>query len=159
MAVTGSCPGTSLVQMGAGIANGFLVTAGGILGAAAFIKLQPRLKAARAPHLELQPPIEAGAGTESKPLDIATALGVHPITMLLIWVPMCLAIMLTAYAKDSTTHSTPFSGLVPPAYGGLLIGIAQLGTTLLTVSELMDLGQFDQVVSTWSFAQSKLPRL
>jgi uncharacterized membrane protein YedE/YeeE len=45
---------------------------------------------------------------------------------------MCLAVMFTAYATDSTTHAIPVSGLVRPAYGGLLIGTAQLGTTLLT---------------------------
>ncbi len=113
--------------------NGVLVVVGGVLGATAFIKLQPTLKAVRASLLETEPSIEDHSFAESKrPLDIATALGIHPITLLLIWVPMCLTVMLTAYAKDSTTHTIPASGLVPPAYGGLLIGVAQLGTTLLT---------------------------
>ena len=132
MAITGACPGTSLVQMGAGMANGFLVVIGGVLGAAAFVRLQPRLKAVRASLLDLEPSTGNDAPPASKSLDIATALGVHPITLLLLWVPMCLAVMLMAYAKDSTTHAIPVSGLVRPAYGGLLIGAAQLGTTLLT---------------------------
>ena len=42
MAITGACPGTSLVQMGAGMANGFLVVIGGLL-VAAFVRLQPHL--------------------------------------------------------------------------------------------------------------------
>ena len=132
MAVTGACPGTSLVQMGAGMANGFLVVLGGLLGAAAFVRLQPRLKAVQAPLLNSEPSIGDDPPSTSKSLDIATALGVDPITLLLVWVPMCLAVMLTAYATDSTTRAIPISGLVRPAYGGLLIGTAQLGTTLLT---------------------------
>lgn len=149
MATTGACPGTSLVQMGAGMVNGVLVVVGGVLGATAFIKLQPTLKAVRALLLEAEPTIEDNSIAEpNKPVDIATALGIHPITLLLIWVPMCLAVMLTAYAKDSTTRTIPVSGLVPPAYGGLLIGAAQLGTTLLT-GHAVGASSAYQDIATW----------
>lgn len=133
MATTGACPGTSLVQMGAGMMNGILVVLGGVMGAMAFIRLQPRLEAARAAPSNLEPSPEDNSSTGMKaPLDIATATGIHPVTVLLVWVPMCLAVMMLAFAKDSTTRAVPMSGLVPPAYGGLLIGAAQLATTLLT---------------------------
>lgn len=134
MAMTGACPGTSLVQMGSGMLNGILVVIGGVLGATAFIKLQPPLKAVRAwLRKETESSIEEGtSNAPEKPLDIATALGIHSITLLLVWVPMCLAVMGIAFVKDHSTRSIPDSGLVPPAYGGLLIGTAQLATTLFT---------------------------
>jgi uncharacterized membrane protein YedE/YeeE len=133
MAMTGACPGTSLVQMGAGMMNGVLVVMGGVLGAMAFIKLQPSLETARASLSNSGPSPEDKSSTGTKaPLDIATAIGIHPVTLLLVWVPMCLAVMMLAFAQDDTTHAIPLSGLVPPAYGGLLIGTAQLATTLLT---------------------------
>lgn len=133
MATTGACPGTSLVQMGAGLMNGILVVAGGVLGAMAFVRLQPSLEAARASLSNSEPSLEDSQPTATKaPVDIATAIGIHPVTLLLVWVPMCLAVMMLAFAKDNTTHVIPLSGLVPPAYGGLLIGTAQLATTLLT---------------------------
>lgn len=133
--------------MGVGTANGVLVFLGGLLGATAFVKLQPRLRKIRASLQELEPSIMDDSA-ETKPRDIATALGVHPMTILLVWVPMCLAVMLTAYAKDSTTHSIPASGLVRPAYGGLLIGAAQLGTTLLAGHQLGASSAYEDA-ATW----------
>ena len=133
MAMTGACPGTSLVQMGTGMMNGILVVMGGVLGAIAFVRLQPSLEAARASLSSPGPSTEDNSSTGTKPpLDIATAIGIHPVTLLLVWVPMCLAVMMLAFAQDATTHAIPLSGLVHPAYGGLLIGTAQLATTLLT---------------------------
>ena len=140
MALTGACPGTTLVQAGTGIANGVLVSIGGVLGAMAFIKLQPLLQQARRARtrsLESQTSAvhtssDASIEEETKgPKDIATALGIQPLVLLLIWVPMCLAVMRLAFMNDHSVRQVPSSGLVPPAYGGLLIGFAQLVTTLL----------------------------
>ena len=136
MSLTGACPGTSLVQAGLGSMNGILVVTGGVLGALAFLKLQPALVQLRERLTEANASSEAQLGrsstTSKTPLDIATALGIQPITLLLIWVPMCLAVMQLAFAKDQSARQVPWSGMVPPAYGGLRIGAAQLATTLLT---------------------------
>lgn len=149
MAMTGACPGTSLVQMGTGNVNGVLVVIGGVLGATAFVKLQPSLKSVRTWFSEVDSATGDSSTTETKgPLDIASALGIHPITLLLVWVPMCAAVILLAYAKDNTTHTVPVSGLVRPAYGGLLIGLAQLATTLLT-GHAVGASAAYQDVATW----------
>lgn len=136
MAVTGSCPGTSLVQAGTGMIDGMLVVIGGVLGAAAYVKLQPRLRAVRASSMESASfhgnESDSKQNASKRPRDIATAFGVQPVVLLLIWVPMCLAVMRLAFAKDNTAREVPQSGLVPPTYGGLFIGAAQLVTTLLT---------------------------
>lgn len=135
--------------MGTGMMNGALVVAGGVLGATAFIRMQPYLQRARASPQKIERSAEDGPIVESKPtLDIATALRLHPIAMLMIWVPMCLAVILTAHANDSTTHAIPASGLVRPAYGGLLIGTAQLVTTLLTGHAIGGSAAY-QDVATW----------
>ncbi len=132
MAVTGSCPGTSFVQAGTGSLHGALVVLGGLLGGITFVSLT-RARAKRQPQTAEDPPHPEVSGTQSKtPLDIATALGIPPFVLLLIWVPMCLAVMRIAFAKDRSQPSLPNPGLVPPAYGGLLIGLAQLVTILLT---------------------------
>jgi uncharacterized membrane protein YedE/YeeE len=60
------------------------------------------------------------------------ALGISPLVLLLIWVPMCLAVMKIAFAKDRLQPHLMQPGLVPPAYGGLVIGLAQLATVYLT---------------------------
>ena len=122
-----------MVQAGAGMANGIFTMIGGVLGGMAFIKLRPILDAVRERLIEAKTPSTDQAATDSsnKSLDIATAFGLQPVVLLLIWVPMCLAVMQLTFAKDDTVRITPPSGLVPPAYGGLLIGFAQLATTLL----------------------------
>lgn len=133
MALTGACPGTALVQAGAGMINGMLVAGGGALGGMAFIKLQLSLKRVRAVSLESQTLIDPSTtSTPEKSQDIATALGLQPLVLLLIWIPMCMAVMAITFWKDNTVRYIPKSGIVPPAYGGLLIGAAQLTTTLLT---------------------------
>ena len=130
MAVTGSCPGTSFVQAGAGNAEGILVIIGGVLGALTFVKVQDSLKSARAS--KASPKLENLEASSRTPLDIATALGIPPMVLLMIWVPMCLAVMRVAFAKDRSQPDLLSPGLIPPSYGGLLIGLAQLATVYLT---------------------------
>lgn len=138
MATTGACPGTSLVQAGMGSTNGLLVVFGGVLGAMAFLRLQPVLSRLReAFRRESSPPSPPSPQSAqhlepAKPLDIATALGIQPLVLLLIWVPLCISVMQLVFATDQTVRRTPEVGLVRPAYGGLLIGSAQLLTTFLT---------------------------
>ena len=142
MAATGACPGTSMVQLGEGMGSGALVVFGGVLGAALFVKVGPgMLKAARSPESETtairsdstacsSPP---RVQPRSKSLDIPTALSLHPLTTLLLWIPLCLSIITLAKFLDSSyTSPLPSAGLLTPAYGGVLIGLAQAGTVLLT---------------------------
>ncbi|KAK3686492.1 hypothetical protein LTR37_019777 [Vermiconidia calcicola] len=149
MAATGACPGTSLVQAGVGIANGVFVVIGGLVGAMTFLKLRSALEQAQ-PDLEdatiLNEQEKSTSNTTSKrPLDIATALGVPPLVVLLLWIPMCLAVMRLAFAKDYTVREIPNSALVSPAYGGLLIGAAQLATMLLTGHAIGSSGGYEDI--------------
>ena len=136
MAITGACPGTALVQAGTGMTNGMLVALGGAMGALLFIKLQWAIKRARSQSLaqqtSAQESSELSPTEPEKSLDIAKALDIQPLTLLLTWVPMCLTVMLLASATDSTVQQRPDAGLVSPKHGGALIGVAQLATILLT---------------------------
>jgi uncharacterized membrane protein YedE/YeeE len=137
MAVSGSCPGTTFVQAGTGNVNGVLVIIGGLIGAITFVKLQDSLKRSRAEITDSAANVEPSSSpplhTASKtPSDIATALNISPIALLLIWVPMCLMILRLAFAQDNSLREPSTPGIIPPAYGGLLIGLAQLATILLT---------------------------
>lgn len=118
--------------------DGVLVLLGGVVGAMAYIKLRPILQRLEADALEAS----ATAATERSPdhapisaeknVDMASAFGIQPFVLLLIWVPMCLAVMQIAFKVDQGASALPTFGLVRPAFGGLLIGVAQLATTLLT---------------------------
>ena len=158
MAMTGACPGTSLVQTGAGMANGVLVVIGGVLGAMAFVKLQPVLKTIRERLLELEISRDNHSNdvqtTAKTPRDMATAIGVQPVVLLLVWVPSCLAVMQLALWQDHTTRVVPQSGLVRPAYGGLLIGAAQLVTTLLTGHSIGASAAYQDIASWILFPSS-----
>ena len=149
MAVTGACPGTSFVQAGVGNINGVFVILGGLLGAFTFVKLQDRLREMRKEadaSLAANSPDSDVAGSASKtPADIATALGISPLVLLLIWVPMCLTAMRLVFATDHSSQALENPGLIAPAYGGLLIGLAQMATILLTKHAIGASGGYEDV--------------
>lgn len=135
MAATGACPGTSMTQLGVGMANGAFVVLGGIMGASVFLKVRPRLPRTQpaTPSATVDsPPDNPTSTTTSKSLDIPTALSIHPLTTLLLWLPMCVAVIGLARTFDRSRLQSQPAGLLPPAFGGLLIGLAQAGTVLLT---------------------------
>lgn len=148
MAATGACPGTGLVQLGVGMASGALVVLGGVVGAGAFIQARPFLfergaststtttnaatTASSSTPESASPPPPTSPASGGKPLDIPTALSLHPLSVLLLWIPMCLAVIGLAHHLDRPHAARyPPTGLVSPAYGGLLIGVAQAATVLL----------------------------
>ena len=152
MASTGACPGTGLVQLGAGMGNGVLVVLGGVLGAGLFLRVRPvlllrRRRGAGADEAGVVPPerpVSVGVSDEAMvsdtqaspptkpPLDIPTALSIQPLTMLLLWIPMCISVIALARFLIQPPSTFPSAGIIPPAYGGLLIGVAQAATVLLT---------------------------
>lgn len=140
MATTGACPGTAMVQLAAAMTNGALVVLGGILGAAVFLKLKPVSEARRAQDSTAASAVATDSPADrqtapavavaAKSCDIPTALSIQPLTMLLLWIPMCIGIILAAQAIDRPYGH--FAGPVSPQFGGLLIGTAQAATVLLT---------------------------
>lgn len=136
MATTGACPGTSMTQLGLGMTNGLLVVLGGILGAFVFLIARPSMQEndGAAPSTPTISPSDGKpAGIPDKACDIPTALSIQPLVMLLLWVPMCVAIIVAAYMiHGSRLPHIITAGLFPPAFSGLMIGVAQAGVVLLT---------------------------
>lgn len=136
MAATGACPGTVLVQLSTGTRRAILVALGGVLGALAFTRLQPAMRRARRRAEERDSNVEQDTNSSDNPLkgspDIAAALSIDPLHLLGVWMFMCLAVVSIAHGKDSTVRQIPATALVSPKYGGLLIGLAQLCTMLLS---------------------------
>lgn len=134
MSVTGACPGTVLVQAGTGMLQAALVAVGGIMGAHLFIKSQPLIRQAceRAEVRKSESQLDVSTVGSEKCLDAPTALQIRQLPFLAAWVSMCVTVASFIYWKDGTVLHAPPSGLVAPKYGGLLIGFAQLSTTLLT---------------------------
>lgn len=148
MGLTGSCPGTALVQAGVGMAQGAFVLAGGVLGATAFVRLQPALEDSRSrsqPNDANTNPDSTAVTTPGKARDLAAALGVPPGVLLLFWIPMCLAVMRFAFIRDGSVRVVPQNGVVRPVYGGLLIGLAQLITTVVAGHTIGASGAYEDV--------------
>jgi len=131
-----------MVQLGVGMTNGILVTIGGLLGALVYTNFPKR-------RLEDEEPLESAhmqPGTVDSPgkaKDIATALSIEPLTMILLWVPICLAIIAFANLYDQgRVTPTSFS---PPAIGGLFIGFAQAATVLLTRHHIGASGAYEDL--------------
>lgn len=138
MGATGACPGTVLVQAGTGMLQAALVAGGGILGAHLYLKYRPLIQERRE-RAESSKPVErrdASANSMEKYVDAPTALRIRQLPFLAAWVCMCVTTASLFYWKDNTVSYIPASGLVPPKYGGLLIGFAQLSTILLTTHTL-----------------------
>lgn len=139
MAATGACPGTALVQVSKGMFSGGMAALGGLIGAQAYVYLKTTLKAKPKTTNESSNISASSSSTSTaasstsskKPLDIHSALSVDPMTMVLVWVPMCIGVVLAAnYIDRSRTSARPPSdGAV---YGGPLIGLSQAITVLLT---------------------------
>lgn len=133
MATTGACPGTAVAQMGSGMANGIVAVVGGLLGAMLVVRWRENC----ARNATIASTTTGNLGSDSsrppgKSLDMATALSIQPLTMVCLWVPMCLAIIGFAKFLDRTVPQPSGVTMAPPSVGGLLIGLAQAATVLFT---------------------------
>jgi uncharacterized membrane protein YedE/YeeE len=116
MTLTGACPGTSLVQVAAGIRSGWLVVVGGILGGIAYVSSSKFMRRAQ------------GASTDASPTHtIHEKLDISQQTGLLAYEIACLAVIATALVLES-----PSPSLLNPVLGALFIGAAQASSLLLT---------------------------
>ena len=120
MALTGACPGTVLVQLGTAIPSGRHAMLGGVLGgiiytffARAIRRNTPKVPPSASPTLPGR-------------LDISDTKAT------ITFITLCTSTVLaTRSLLPPTPHSSP---LLDPLSGGLLIGLAQLSTLLLTTS-------------------------
>ena len=117
MAITGSCPGTALVQVAAGIQSGVFVVLGGILGAMLFSEAGPRLR--KSNHEESRSAATPNHTVQSK-------LGIGRMEMILAYEAACVAVI----ALTSITAPGD-SRLLNPILGAVLLGVAQAVSVVL----------------------------
>lgn len=115
MALTGACPGTVLVQVGTGVASGRYAIVGGVLGGILYTFLARTLR--RAPSC-----VDVQAET------LPEKLGVNSSVVILVFEAMCISMILAArhFAHESA------KSFLDPVTGGLVIGVSQLVTLILT---------------------------
>ncbi|EKG21344.1 protein of unknown function DUF395 YeeE/YedE [Macrophomina phaseolina MS6] len=131
MALTGACPGTSLVQMAAGIRSGLYVVLGGMVGALAYLKVSPSLQRRQASAPAETTPLPNSPNSKpEKEATLQATFGVNTNVLLLAWEVVCVLFIQLANAVGGEGGSGP--GLAGPVVGGILIGAAQAATVLLT---------------------------
>jgi uncharacterized membrane protein YedE/YeeE len=137
MALTGSCPGTVMVQLGMGLRSALDVLAGSLLGGIAYVGLAPYLKCT-APSPPTQ---ENGAASREKEkekektktnLALYESLGLSEVAGVIGFDAFCVATVLTVLHL----FPSPDSKLLHPLIGGLLMGASQLSSILLTGNTL-----------------------
>lgn len=123
MALTGSCPGTVLVQVGMRLRSGFAVLAGSLVGGALFVGYAGRFRRAT----------PAAVKGDAKPkLTIPQRCGVADFPAVLAYQAICLSVVGVAlrYLPDEQSR------LLNPLIGGSLMALAQLASLLLTTNTL-----------------------
>lgn len=120
MALTGSCPGTVMVQVGMGLRSGVAVLIGSLLGGILFAGYGASFKRPAAPQTEDTKKADA--------LTVYHSLRTRELPTVLAFQALCAAVVLAAmrYLPDSQ------ASLRNPLAGGALMGLSQLSSLLLT---------------------------
>jgi uncharacterized membrane protein YedE/YeeE len=132
MSLTGACPGTVLVQLAQGIPSSRATALGAILGGFIYSKFG-RFLVIKNTKQSLQP--APGAQT------IASNFNVEPRTVLLAFEIICFGLI----ALSTLFLPGRALRIVPPVVGGLLIGVAQAFSILLTASPVGVSGAYEQI--------------
>ncbi|KAF2223280.1 hypothetical protein BDZ85DRAFT_249280 [Elsinoe ampelina] len=145
MATTGACPGSALVQAGIGGMSGVYTILGGILGAMLYVSLERRAEKSAA-SIDTCPGRNDIQMTDS-PITgqfkipelkkevaptVAASLDINPATMVVIWQVFALGIITLLRRASLSQASTSIS----PTTGGLLMGMSQLVSIILTRSSV-----------------------
>ncbi|KAL4794747.1 hypothetical protein BDV19DRAFT_364319 [Aspergillus venezuelensis] len=122
MTLTGACPGTVLVQVGTGISSGRYALLGGLLGGLLYASLTRALGR--------QPGASCAATTKAGENSLPEKLGINPGTATLAFQTTCVSFLVAAkYLAPGHAHA---HATVDPIVGGILIGLAQLMSLVLT---------------------------
>ena len=121
MATTGACPGTVLVQIAMGIKSGIYVALGGLLGGILYVRVGGLLKQSCA----------VAQKEEIRHHTIDGRYNLKPTTVLLAYELLCLAMISGFIVFGGVDASSPY---LHPVAGGVLIGLAQAASLLLTGS-------------------------
>lgn len=129
MALSGACPGTVLPQVAAGVKTGPLVLLGALVGGVLYSKFGKGLQ------------VELHDKAALEKLTVYQTYGVGESEAILAYEVLCGAILGTmAYFAPADAQ-----GLVPGAVGGVLIGVSQTASLLLTGNTLGISGAYEQV--------------
>jgi uncharacterized membrane protein YedE/YeeE len=112
MALMGACPGTVLVQAAAGVGRGWLAILGGVVGGTAFVRWKESAKGVESPGLQHTVMDKTGLSTST------AVLGYE--------------IMMLAFILAASTMAPRSQGGLDPVLGGVLIGLAQCSSVLLS---------------------------
>lgn len=131
MALSGACPGTMIVQIGAGVRTGVFALAGAVLGGIIYTGF-------------VGPAVKKQNDTEGTKPEVSTlngGLGMSKTATIALFETLCIALIAT------TTLLTPAAPepLIPGYIGGLLIGSAQI-FSLITRRSMMGIsGSYEEV--------------
>ncbi|RDW82476.1 hypothetical protein BP6252_03588 [Coleophoma cylindrospora] len=115
MSLTGACPGTSLVQLSAGVRSSYFVVTGGLVGGIAYLLTAPYLRRDRP------------AGVSESRSTLYEQIAVDRRTAVVAYELLCLSVISTVMMLETSRKD-----LLPSWIGGLLIGGAQASSLLLT---------------------------
>lgn len=148
IAMTGACPGTSLVQLAVGVRSGLYVVLGGTAGGIAYVTSLPMLqqklgRASSSSSSSSSPSSLCSSTCGAKPRDMPATISIlnqdatlqatfklSSNTLVFVWEVLCVLVIQLAGAFDGSGEIK--LGLVGPVFGGCLIGAAQSATVLLT---------------------------
>ncbi|KAF4973847.1 hypothetical protein FZEAL_9193 [Fusarium zealandicum] len=130
MAISGSCPGTVLAQLGAGLQTGVYALGGAIFGGIAWTGFLAQAAKAQKEKADVKP--------ETKTLD--EKLGFSKATTFVTFEGLCLSAIAVSVAYNTGSDWTLFS-----AGGGLFLGLAQLFSLLTRRSMLGVSGSYEEV--------------
>lgn len=130
LALTGACPGTVVPQVATGVASGPLVFAGGILGGALYSRFGKYFQRSIYTQVELE-----------NNTTLYESVGISRNAGIIGFIATCTAVVAASeYFFPGTTVL-----LIPAAAGGLLMGLTQLSSLLLTGATLGISSAYEQI--------------
>ncbi|KAG4439758.1 hypothetical protein IFR05_004780 [Cadophora sp. M221] len=115
MTLTGACPGTVLVQIATGIRSGYFAFVGGILGGTLYAVAGPTVRRG------------AVRKQEQEPKTVHLWFGLGEEKLVLAYEVFLVLVLALASLTQRAQHV-----LFPPIVGGLLIGVGQVSSLVLT---------------------------
>ncbi|KAF4551878.1 Hypothetical protein D9617_12g037680 [Elsinoe fawcettii] len=143
MAATGACPGSAFVQAGMGVLSGVYTILGGVLGAMLYVGLEraAEVSITKPPvakdHVQMtDSPITGQFNIpeirKDEPPTVDKSLNISPAAMVVGWQVLALGIITLLRRATLSQDTTAIS----PITGGLLMGISQMVSIILTRSSV-----------------------
>lgn len=125
MSLTGSCPGTVMVQVGMGLRSGYFVLAGSLVGGVLYSAFGHLLKSSK--------PAQKGEEKEKPKATLYEALNTSELLTALAFTGAMLTLSTTALRLLPSAPTPPF---LNPLVGGLLMASSQAASLILTKNTL-----------------------